>query len=362
MISENKNSFFYVRLVPNFDTTFGSNIEKIVVKVEDYFEPVLSRLTASSETYTIYSTTEFKGIVFLFKTLSRKRLSLLRNTVNKYFPSPEERNFKSELDRDKFILESSSVPKIDQIRAMTKTEFITLFRHYQGSSNVKIKGSPMMNDKYIGKDLEIFKTKKNWFAWQRSLYDMLYTEFGSVKTPNDREIVFIEQRCGNVGKSKFLKYLYMRDPINIGLLREGNSGQLNSALAKMFMNSSKKIIFIDLPRTQDHDYNGLCNVVESCKNGIIINHLFGANENLLFEPPHIVIAGNSIPESAFSTDRWKIMTISDSKNKPWKDITKNKVRRLQETIDVQNQISELKLEKEKLKLQNLKKILKKSQR
>jgi len=166
------------------------------------------------------------------------------------------------------------------------------------------------------------------------------------------------KKIGSVGKSKFLKYLYKKDPANIGLIREGTSAQLNSALYKMMSNGSKKIIFIDLPRTNDCNYSGLANVMESCKNGIIVSHMYGANESLLFAPPHLILVGNRLPSEAhFSVDRWVIYEISNSKNKAWKNVTKSRVKDLEDYISVTNKIKDLDLPRKKAELRRLQKLV-----
>lgn len=359
MANDNKNSFFFVRVIPNFDTAYHPNVEKMVVRTEDQFEPVLSRLNASQETYIIYNKTDFKSIIFLFKTISRKRESLLRNTIKKHFPNPETNvRFKTEMEKDKFILENSYRPAIDEIKALTKTEFITLFKTYTNSEKLKIKGNVISDDTYVGSDLSIFENRASWYDWQNSFYDMIYNPRGKIKEPDDRSIVYVEQKIGSVGKSKFLKYLYKKDPANIGLIREGTSAQLNSALYKMMSNGSKKIIFIDLPRTNDCNYSGLANVMESCKNGIIVSHMYGANESLLFAPPHLILVGNRLPSEAhFSVDRWVIYEISNSKNKAWKNVTKSRVKDLEEYISVTNKIKDLDLPRKKAELRRLQKLV-----
>lgn len=54
MNSENKNSFFFVHLIPDMDTSFGPSVEKTVTLIEDRFEPVLSRLNANAELSLIH--------------------------------------------------------------------------------------------------------------------------------------------------------------------------------------------------------------------------------------------------------------------------------------------------------------------
>ena len=358
----NKNSYFLVRLEPKFDTMYHGNVNKTVASVEDRFEPVLSRLNASTETYTIYRNSNLKNVVFLFKTTKRKRLSLLRNTVNKHFPMAENQNFKTTLERNKFLLENAKVPKVLDMKALTKSQFIEVFDSFKVNKDLKIKGNLMLDEGYSGKDIKIFEDRKNWYDWQKSLYDMIYEKFGLVKDGDDREVIFIEQSSGNTGKSKFIKYLYSVDPVNIGIIREGNSNQLNSAFYKMMSNNNKKIIFIDLPRTADQGYAGLANAVENAKNGCVIDHMYGSQNDILFDPPHIVICGNKLPETSFSVDRWKIYTIEkNKKNKPWVDVTKDKVIKLEEMIKIDNEISDLSLKIKQAKLSRLKILTAKSQ-
>ena len=77
---------------------------------------------------------------------------------------------------------------------------------------------------------------------------------------------------------------------------------------------------------------------------------------------YFVICGNKLPETSFSVDRWKIYTIEkNKKNKPWVDVTKDKVIKLEKMIKIDNEISGLSLKIKQAKLSRLKRLTAKCQ-
>ena len=100
---------------------------------------------------------------------------------------------------------------------------------------------------YRGEDINILNDKKNWFDWQKKLYDLLFDKNGEFRKAKVREIIFIEDKYGNSGKSTFWKWLYIFHPREIGLLSEASGSQLKANIVKL---GARKLYFIDLPRTE----------------------------------------------------------------------------------------------------------------
>ena len=44
-------------------------------------------------------------------------------------------------------------------------------------------------DTYDGSDIIIFNDKKNFYSWQKDIYDIIYNEDGSLKTPDPKAII-----------------------------------------------------------------------------------------------------------------------------------------------------------------------------
>ena len=70
-------------LKANGDTFNEYSVKEAIEKVENAIEPVLSKIGATEDTYAITNKQDISSIIFLVRTSQRKRLSLLRNTINK---------------------------------------------------------------------------------------------------------------------------------------------------------------------------------------------------------------------------------------------------------------------------------------
>lgn len=62
-------------------------------------------------------------------------------------------------------------------------------------------------ENYEGRDIKIFEDKSNWHGWQLDIYNMLFKEDKTIKTPDDRKIISIIDIKRNSGKSSFFKWL-----------------------------------------------------------------------------------------------------------------------------------------------------------
>ena len=83
---DNKNTFFFVGIrVNRLAIEQRKNKSELLDFYQDSFEPVLIRMNATTESYTLTSNDPTnRTIIFLFKVEKRKRLSLLKNQVKKY--------------------------------------------------------------------------------------------------------------------------------------------------------------------------------------------------------------------------------------------------------------------------------------
>ena len=293
MTSDNKNSYFKVLLkVPQGEEKFG--IETITRKLEDVMEPVFGRMGATEQTFTIY---KIDTVLFLFQTKQRKRIGLLRTLVKKH------------VSDDHYIGEP-------RISAVSKRDFHTDYKRYRNNKSITVKGEHV--DEYDGKDIRVYKEKDNWYKWQRKFYDMIFDEKNMVREANDREIVFIEDFEGCGGKSTFLKYIYLQNTLNVGLIQTGTTGQIKSLICNM---GPKKLYLVDLPRTPGSEgLNDLISTLEILKNGLVQRNFFGDGNILCMAPPWIVIVGNIMPLGNWTPDRWVVFTL-DKKTRDW--TTKN---------------------------------------
>jgi len=363
---DTKNSYFKI-VFKTREPKSKDDEKEMQIELEDAIDPILSKVGADKETYFIFNKKDPTKVICLLKTNKRKRLALLRNTIKKHIKTYSEEEFnllKTDSDRFNYRYQASLVPKTKSVEALTKVKFNENIKKYKISESYSVKGEDL-EKKYKGKDLLRFKNRDNWFTWQKKLYSTIFTDFGTFRDADEREIIFIEDLKGNAGKSKFLKFLYLKDPDNIGLLNEATCSQLKSTIVDV---GEKRLYLIDLPRTKGEvGYEGLMAALEMLKNGMIQKNLYGDGSVLAMRPPFIVITGNRLPESGWSIDRWRIYSLIKTKKKTadgypdfdWKDITKNKIKHVQEVIETNAAIEAEDLNLKKLKLQRIRKTVKK---
>ena len=75
-----------------------------------------------------------------------------------------------------------------QLFTELKKEFYTLLDTLKEKEDVKLSSGPTKFEVYTGKDLTLFKNRKNWYECQSEVYNMLFTAEGEVKNPDTRSI------------------------------------------------------------------------------------------------------------------------------------------------------------------------------
>lgn len=176
---------------------------------------------------------------------------------------------------------------------------------------------------YDGKEINFLANHDNRYPWQSSLISILYDKGEiSIQTPDDRSIIWITDKKGNSGKSKLVKYLCFNSN-DIVKISFGTAGQLRSSVISI---GPRKVYIVDIPRTlgEDDSIPALISALEDIKNGYIVSAMYGKHQQLMMDPPHIVIFTNAdCPHNMMSADRWKSYNISEEKElslndkKPW---------------------------------------------
>ena len=308
-------------------------------------EPVLSKMNATYETYSISRvTTEnneyINEAIFIFKTNTRKRLGLLRNALSKNMNIVEFSNETDEYKRATYLS--------GKCEALTKTEFITFLNKFKESNEYRIHQENQLNYKYNAKDIEVLFDNKNWHKWQKKLYDLIFNAQGRIKPADNRKIIFIEDPKGNSGKSSFLKYLYYKYKNDIGLISEGTSSQLKRCIT---VQGARKIYCVDLPRTADSSIcSGLSNSLESLKNGLITSMYGGGidGDQLLITPPWIIVTGNDLSVSTWTLDRWEVYRIT--KDLDWENISDKKRKEAIKEIELRKKEKEIRMIKREMRV------------
>lgn len=152
---------------------------------------------------------------------------------------------------------------------------------------------------YEGKDLAVMKKP---FCFQATIINMVKAD------PDDRTIHWIYNKKGCAGKSKLMKYLRFKD-YDFARVPLGTATQIKTCV---IAKGAKAIYMVDLPRVRGNDerITEVFSALEEIKNGWVVGAMFGKDDELLMEPPHVFIFSNEVPNMAIaSPDRWKIYTL-----------------------------------------------------
>lgn len=167
---------------------------------------------------------------------------------------------------------------------------------------------------YSGKDIEVLDEPSRRFPWQNKIIDLLFVPGSSnIKTADDRTIIWITDTQGNTGKSKLVKWCCFNND-RVVKITFGTASQLRSAIISA---GQRLIYFVDIPRTlgTDDSIHSLMSALEDLKNGFVVSSMYGQNESLLLDPPHIVVFSNKMcPQQMMSKDRWKTFCIAPDKD------------------------------------------------
>jgi len=123
--------------------------------------------------------------------------------------------------------------------------------------------------------------------------------------PDDRTVYWFWEDTGNVGKSAFCKYMYMK--YGVLFCNGGKAGDLVNLVFNADMDNTKAVIW-DIPRASKAGISYAA--VEQIKNGLICNTKYETG-NKVFNAPHIFIFANFPPQERenLSADRWRVFKI-----------------------------------------------------
>jgi len=169
---------------------------------------------------------------------------------------------------------------------------------------------------YQAKDIDALDKNDTRYPWQGDIIKSLIDESTStIKTADDRTIVWIEDLQGGNGKSKLVKWCCFNYD-DCAKVSFGTANQLRSSLIACGV---KKIYFIDIPRTlgDDDSMGSMFSAIEDLKNGFLVSAMYGKHQSLMLDPPHIIIFSNQgCPDRFLSADRWFKYSIRDKRLVP----------------------------------------------
>lgn len=129
--------------------------------------------------------------------------------------------------------------------------------------------------------------------WQEKLKQMLEKE------PNNRDILWICDKKGGIGKTQFCKWA----AYNMGATIITNGGVKDISI---LIPNNPKIIIFNFSRSKENyiSYEG----IEGVKDGLITSTKY-ESKTKIFDSPHVVIMANFEPDyDALSEDRWKVIS------------------------------------------------------
>ena len=154
---------------------------------------------------------------------------------------------------------------------------------------------------YTGKDLQMMGDP---LLWQKEILQMMEKE------PDDRTVTWICQRAGNAGKSKLQKWLCWKKKakrISMGLAHQiKNAFCVSKARYKTYV--------MNIPRVvgKEEAQRELFSAIEEIKDGWVSAVMYGEEKECFFEPPHIFVFSNELPNLGLcSADRWQLYEFED---------------------------------------------------
>lgn len=167
---------------------------------------------------------------------------------------------------------------------------------------------PAVAATYDGADLP---TPETFLPWQRDVYRYITRD-----EVHPREIVWLYDPDGNIGKTDFFKFLGFKRIANC--ITASDEAHLTRALQN---NPVRRAFIFDLPRnvaTGAKEARDLFRVIEHVKDGKVMGHMYDSKMEL-FARPHVVILSNSPPaafKAILSADRINCKTITGAANHP----------------------------------------------
>lgn len=134
----------------------------------------------------------------------------------------------------------------------------------------------------------------NWKPWQKQIIKYLNSK------PNGRDIMWVHESIGNIGKSFLTKYIVLKYQC---IIADGKKDNIfNQVKISMDEEREPKIIILDIPRCNLEYVN--YGALEQLKNGLIYSGKYEGGV-CVFHYPHILVFANEAPKKwKMSTDRW----------------------------------------------------------
>jgi hypothetical protein len=154
------------------------------------------------------------------------------------------------------------------------------------------------------------------YPWQETMISIAKTKFHQ---ETERLVWYLQDTDGGIGKSKFTKWLCVKETeLNGYLLPDGSIKQMMASVCSR-VNKMKKppaVVIYDKTRTVDSDLNegATWQAIERIKTGYISDPMFGSGDTASWSPPAVFVFSNFDPNpEKLSLDRWVFVGV-DKKN------------------------------------------------
>lgn len=284
--TENKHSFFSLTI----DVAKNVNNSYQLENLDNSVDLIFSLMKVKSVWYKFFNKSA-REVVYIFKTEDRKRKGQLVNYCQKILPASYEY----------------------QVMSLSKFSFDNDLGRFQNNDNFELVHKPIRFADYTANDIALFHDKKNWYPWQKQIYDKVFNDDGSFKTADPRHIISVIDTKGNTGKSSWWKFWFYNYPDEIARIGYGSASQLRSGAVNI---GKKKLYIVDLTRSKAYNdkEEDLLSALEDIKNGFLTNSMYGSGRTLVMEPPHVIVSSNyPMPYELLSEDRWEIYEINSRK-------------------------------------------------
>lgn len=170
-----------------------------------------------------------------------------------------------------------------------------------GQTFTNIQKNKTRNERLLEKYEDI-----KWRPWQRQTLKLIEG------VPNDRDIIWIHEEKGNIGKSFLAKYLVLKYK---AIIADGKKDNVFNQI-KIWLDNARdddilRLVILDIPRYNQEYIN--YGMLEQIKNGMIYSGKYEGG-TCLFESPHIIVFSNHAPKlEMMSMDRWKIIDLNEKK-------------------------------------------------
>lgn len=309
---ENKFNFFLLEIC----LEKNDDLVTIVDQCDCFLEKVMLKKQPS-----IFIANNRKKIIYFFRTGIRKR----KGSLLKIFESQVEA-----ANSNQYRLLAYSYSKYEE----NLSQIIK-------SNKYKIFDLSTNNDKrniYTREDIKILDDYNNFFPWEKDIYNMIF-EYDKATFPRCkikpapfRKIHLILDNVGVTGKSTWAKWISnISKKGDVFELGHATSSQIKARVCKHYLQNggAAKIYIIDLPRAKsryDSD-SDLILSLESIKNGMVSDAMYGSVNSIMFDPPWVLLFSNNVPEpTLMSIDRWQILKMNNKNKRLTKIPIKNFIK------------------------------------